>query len=304
MTNIGPYNDHHYSNNNYLTAFNNLSSKPTIINGNDPKSHFTNNKFMNDNTLLHNNLNTNLLDEEIREYSVMIDSKDRNYQIYPDPFNYEVKFHPLPKSKSRHNGKIHTFEEPAPIINDNFTNVRYIKLQEIILPHYHKIRKVQDYDEENDEIQSSWKVNPAQQLNNNMYIVLSLGREYANENYKSTNDVLADGFSTIYYDSKANDTHYFGCTSNGTKYFPKDNLAKIDKLKISFMDPYGNPLSVPHLDKNIHSNMICTCEKETGDDDTTCFKHNLFHPLNPIFQHHIHLKIGIVMPRLSKNNFC
>lgn len=275
----------------------------TIINGYDPKSQFKNHGFKNDGKILHNNLNNILLEEEIREYSVMIDSKDRNYQVYPDPFNYDVLFHPLSKSKTKINNKTIIYEQPNPVINDNFMNVRYIKLQEIILPYYYKIYKAYDYDSDSDEVTESWKINKSFQLPNNMYNILSLGRDFSDDNYKSTNDVLSDSFATIYYDSKANDTHYFGCTSNGIKYFPKDNLGKIDKLKISFMDPYGTPLSVPHLDKNILSNMTCNCENETGDDDTTCFKHNLFHPLNPIFQHHIHFKIGVVMPRLSKNIF-
>ena len=69
------------------------------------------------------------------------------------------------------------------------------------------------------------------------------------------------------------------------------------------MDPYGNSLKCPHLDKRIKSNTVCTCDDSDGDDETDCFMHNLFHPLNPIFQHHINFKIGVVEPRLSKKIF-
>jgi hypothetical protein len=132
---------------------------------------------------------------------------------------------------------------------------------------------------------------------------MSLGSDYADENYKSTNDVLSNSFATIYHDSKANNTHYFGCNSNGLKLFHKDQLGKIDKLKISFMDPYGNYLRCDHVDPTILSGMECCCNDPEGDDDTTCFKHNLQHPLNPIFQHHIHLKVGVVEARLNKTTF-
>ncbi len=81
-----------------------------------------------------------------------------------------------------------------------------------------------------------------------------------------------------------------------TKYFSQDQLAQVNKFKINFMDPYGNPLRCPHLDKTIKSNLECICQDEDGDDDTDCFKHNLFHPLNPIFQHHLHFKIGVWSP--------
>ena len=285
---------------NFQTAFNPLTTIP--VNGYDPKGQFNNHNFVNQNNILHNNLSSILLNEEIREYSVMIDSKDRNYQVYPDPFNYEVKFHPLPKTKEKINGKFVVYEEPAPIINDNFTNVRYIKLQEILLPMYNRVR-IDEEEDDDGEIFKKWKVNINKPIMDNLYIVLSLGGEYADENYKSTNDVLADSFATIYYDSKANNTHYFGCTSNGVKIFPQDQLAKIDKLKISFVDPYGQPIRCQHVDKKIKSNMVCNCEDPEGDDDTDCFKHNLFHPLNPIFQHHLHFKIGVVEPRLSKLTF-
>lgn len=285
---------------NFQTVFNN--AVPIQTNGYDPKGQFINHNFTNKNEILHNNLNSILLNEEIREYSVMIDSKDRNYQVYPDPFNYEVKFHPLPKTREKVNGKMVTYEEPAPTINDNFTNVRYIKLEEAIMPLYYKVKQNIEIDDDGDETKR-WIVDTNKKLTDNLYMVLSLGGEYSDENYRSTNDVLGGSFTTIYYDCLTNSTHYFGYTSNGVKIFPQDQLGKIDRLRITFMDPYGKPIRVPHVNKKILSNMECNCIDPEGDDDTDCYKHNLFHPLNPIFQHHLHFKIGVVEPRLSKMTF-
>ena len=284
---------------NYPGAFNTMPNIP--FNG-DPKSIFYNHGFTNKNDMMHNNLQNILLNEEIREYSVMIDSKDRNYQVYPDPFNYEVRFNPLPKSREKINGKYVTYEEPAPTINDNFINVRYIKFENALLPLYTKIKLHKEKNDDGDIIKS-WKVNKKKMLSDNFYTVLSLGGEYKDANYRSTNDVLSDSFAIIYYDSKKSNTHFMGTSKNGIKIFPQDQLAKIDKLKINFMDPYGVPLSCPHLDKKIKSNFVCNCENSDGDDDTDCFEHNLHHSLNPIFQNHIHFKIGVVEPRLSKKTF-
>lgn len=284
--------------NNFGTAFRPLMNMKIQNCGYDPKSFFVNYDFENRNHILHNNLDKILLNEEIREYSVMIDSKDRNYQVYTDPFNYEVKFRPLPKSRDKNCGKITIHEDPSPTIYDNFTNVRYIKLDSIILPFYTKIKLENEMVD--GEIVENWKIDTTKMLTDDLYVVLSLG-EYTDINYRSTNDVLADSFAIIYYNNRLNDTHYLGSTSNGIKFFPKDQLAKIDKLKISFMDPYGNPIRCPHLDKEIKSNMVCTCKDDSYDVD--CFKHNLFHPLNPIFQHHLHFKIGVVEPRLNKLTF-
>jgi hypothetical protein len=264
--------------------------------GNDLKAGFKTHGFINNNDLLHNNLHSILLYETVQEYSVFIDSKDRNYQVYPDPFRYKVTFHPLNKTIEYQNGIKIVNEIPNPVINDNFVNVRYIKLEQAVLPFYHKIKLKKEKDC-NGEIVKSYVVDTTQPLTDNLYTVLSVGR-YSESNYKSTNDVLSDNFAIIYYNTKINDTHFLGKNNNGIKIFPADNLGVIDYLDISFMNPYGKLLKCEHVKKEIHSNMICECDEEY--EDPHCFKHNLFHPLNPIFQNHLHFKIGVLEPRLSK----
>lgn len=283
----------------YPAVFNPLPNVQTF--GYDPKSMFVNHNFINDGNLRHNNLAKILLNEEIREYSVLIDSKDRNYQVYPNPFQYDVRFSPLPKSKTIINGKTITYEDPNPTINDSFSNVRYIKLEVAILPFYNYITKISEDSCDGDTVETT-SINTLRPLTDNLYIVLSLG-DYSDINYRSTNDVLSDSFAVIYCDKLLNNTHYLGYTYNGIKIFQQDQLAKIDKLRISFMDPYGNKLSCNHLNKNIKSNLECNCIDPCGDDDSNCFKHNLYHPLNPIFQHHLHFKVGVVEPRLKKLTF-
>lgn len=216
--------------------------------------------------------------EHIREYSVLIDSKDRNYQAYPNPFRYSVQFAPL-ISRNDYAGA-------TPIINNSFTNVKYIKLEKIIMPFYNRVRFV----EEAQRLQ----INTLKPLTNNNYLVLSLGDLYSNENYYSTNDVLSESFATIYFDQKQNMTHYLGSAPNGVKQFPSHHLGRINRLDIEFRDPYGELLTCDHLDPTILSNMECHCVDPEGDDDTDCFKHNISHPLNPLFQHHIYLKVGVV----------
>jgi hypothetical protein len=292
---IPPYGD-------YRTAFNGL---PEIkYNGKTPKSIFDNNNFQNTGTL-HNNLHNILLNEEIQEYSVLIDSKDRNYQVFPDPFHYEVTFGPKPRSREVVNGEVITHQDPNPVINDKFINARYIKLEQVVLPFFYKIicKEEPDVDSAREGATiETCKINISKTLPDELYTVMTI-QEYNDTNYKSTNDVLSDSFATIYYDTRINDTHYRGITSNGVNIFRQDQLGEINKFKIDFYDPYGNPLTVDHLDKTIMSNMECNCDNPHGDSDTDCFRHNLFHPLNPIFQHHLHFKVGVIEPRLHKVTF-
>lgn len=212
----------------------------------------------------------------IKEYSVLIDSKDRNYQTYPNPFKYSVHFSPL----THHN----EYMVPTPVIHSAFSNVKYIKLEKVIMPFYNKVMLSEE---------KTLIVNTLKPLTNNHYLVLSIGDKYANENYYSTNDVLSESFSTIYFDQKQNMTHYLGAAPNGLKTFPDNNLGRINRLDIAFMDPYGEVLSCDHLDPSIQSNMVCTCWDPEGDDNTDCFKHNIKHPLNPLFQHHLYFKVGV-----------
>ena len=304
-------------------AFKPLLPEPHLpFQGKQPKAMFDNHGFVNDNTLLQNNLYNELLTQEIKEFSVLIDSKDRNYQVYPNPFHYNVTFAPLPTSRTHGSEKSLVYEDPNPTISLGFENVRYIKLQEVILPIYNKTRryskKMPDLDSRGlPHFVTEEVIDTNHPLTENLYTVMVI-EEYKDINTKSTNDVLSDSFATIYFDETINDSHFMGSTSNGLKVFPPDNLGKIDKLRIRFLDPYGNQLTCPHLDKNIKSGMICTCINDpiVDDDSTerysdstlepeinTCFKHNLHHPLNPLFQNHIQLKVGVVEPYLNKKVF-
>ncbi len=150
---------------NFDTAFNPQKSVP--YNGNT-RGNFTNNKFVNNNDVLHNNLRDNLLNEEVREYSVIIDSKDRNYQVYTNPFQYEVKFKPLSKSREQRGSNYVTYEEPAPVINDSFKNVKYIKLEMAILPIYTDIKRVIKTDEDGETIKT-WEVDKSKMLSDKLY---------------------------------------------------------------------------------------------------------------------------------------
>jgi len=287
---------------NLNTAFNPLPSIP--FNGSQPKAMFNNHGFVNRGDLLHNDLYSIILNEEIREYSILIDSKDRNIEVYPNPFRYKVTFHPLPTTRAKANGRTIIYETPTPVINQEMCNVRYIVLEDVILPFFTTAKIVKK--EIGTEVVLIPKIDTTTQLTDYLYIVLSI-EEYTDVNCRSTNDVLSDSFATIYYDSATNRTHYAGRSRNGIKIFQPDQLGTITTFKIRFMNPYGEELTINDLDRNVASSLQCTCgpnfDPDTTEPDPDCFRHNLFHPLNPVFQHHLHFRVGIVEPRLNKKVF-
>lgn len=110
--------------------------------------------YINKNNLIHNNIGENVLDEHIVEYRLIIDSLDRDIKFYPNPFSFTVQLNPISTSVVRHEEYIDDknkskgkktvetrFEsEPPPHINKEFVNVKYVKLENIILPQFSKIR--------------------------------------------------------------------------------------------------------------------------------------------------------------------
>lgn len=247
--------------------------------GQDPKSGFDNRSFANPGTLLHNNLYNNILSQEIKEYSVLIDSADRNYKVYTDPFEYTVQLGPLPGSRGN--------EIIEPYIQDKFENVRYIKLECAVLPNY--VWTVKNG--------NKIELDGTRQLKDELYVVLNIPDIKITES-SSTNDLLSESFGAIYYDHDIGKHHYMGYSPNAIKVFPPDNLGTINRLNIRFSYPNGEQILCDNLDSKLKQSQ-CDCSKIDRINDN-CFKHNLMHPKNPSFQHHLHFKIGVVQSNLSK----
>lgn len=75
--------------------------------------------------LLQNNIKDNVIVENTTEHTLTIDGADRDFTAYPNPLAFTVRFNP-------------TNETKAPYIPRNFKNVKYIKLDKVILPNKYK----------------------------------------------------------------------------------------------------------------------------------------------------------------------
>lgn len=122
-----------FKSSNYSNNYSNLNDAFSYSNQLIEKSNFTNTK-----QTLHNNLNDNLLSENVVEYLVNIDSDDRKIETYPDPFYYTVSFRSSGKEiyKNFKNQEVELPETPAPVITRAFKNVKFVKLDHIILSKY------------------------------------------------------------------------------------------------------------------------------------------------------------------------
>lgn len=131
---------------------NNMPNNRNAANFNDsysqPDQIIEKTNFDNDGHVLHNNLDDYLLNENVVEYHINIDSDDRRIETYPNPFDYTVIFtsegksiyKPIRKKNGRFDGfeQIELPETPSPVIMRNFKNVKYVKLDHVILSKYNR----------------------------------------------------------------------------------------------------------------------------------------------------------------------
>lgn len=106
---------HNVINTNELNDFNNLNSF-----GFQPK--YDKPQF------IHNNISNNSTIDILVEYTLVIDSIDRNIDKFPNPFKYNVYFNPLSQTTDAY-------------IYREFNNVKYIKLETAILPRKYTFNK-------------------------------------------------------------------------------------------------------------------------------------------------------------------
>jgi hypothetical protein len=84
----------------------------------------------------YNNISKVITNETIVEHALTINSHDRNFLFYKNPYSYTVKFNPMDKSNIKQsNGTYKTIPgDPRPHIKTDFTYIRYFKLELTILP--------------------------------------------------------------------------------------------------------------------------------------------------------------------------
>ena len=202
----------------------------------------------NNGNVIHNNINNNIVNEIITEYTIHIDSADRDIIVYPSPYTFVVSLGGAGKSLGMHtnissNSSKSLFQSlsysgvPAPRIDVDFKNVKYIKLRYIILP-----RNIV-YDLHTDisgNISYTIASTHPTILSNYRYLIMRI-KEIANNNMYSTNDNIKNDCFILYRDS-----NYYDAVSDlwiatqPIKIFYEDDLRNLNKLTIEILIPNNN----------------------------------------------------------------
>jgi hypothetical protein len=210
--------------------------------------------FRNKNMLLHNNVADNILSEYVAEYHVHVDSGDRSISVYPNPCKFtvtfggsgpqEVKQRFIEKSKD---GTQNIFYDkvlipgtPGPVIQRKFKNVKYIKLDYLIMPKTFALTVdasgIYHFSTDTNDLITKYK-----------YIIIKI-KELSSQRIVSTNNIITDDCIIMYPDRLLGGSeNIIYVSSNPSRIFNNGKLGNLDKLTISILDPQGNELIV--LDK-------------------------------------------------------
>lgn len=214
--------------------------------------------FRNQNNLIHNNIQSDVHSEFTVNYTVDIDSKDRNTQTFINPFKYTVSFAPITVGVSSHEEWIDvnnkslgkhmvntTYNGPAaPYITKAFKNIKYIRVDSVILPKYSNIV----YDPNTSE----WIFDSSSDLTKKRYVVMKFTNVDSRYNLSTNTIVESNGIKLIPDTIPTTGNFYYAVPSNANnivKTYNTSLLGNLDKLYIEFYDSEGNLLKYDHVDQ-------------------------------------------------------
>lgn len=259
--------------------------------------------FENKNDLIVNNLNHNILNQDVYDTILQIDSSDRNTKIYPNPFDIKVTFDPSAKTYDRNNNNV--FEgTPKPHIPIDFQNVKFIKLASIILPRHYCLNKKYNNNSDDCNITNkiSWEYDENKTLDNNRILFIQI-KEINNNTYLGTNNTINKSFATmcIFKPIDIAGTYFTCSLYGGAKLFKSSELGNLKSLSIKITDEFGNTIQPVGMDLSCDTPNYCICNnhKYTSEQKEKCVCKYIRHPLNPKFQILMCFRIGFIENELS-----
>ena len=179
--------------------------------------------FRNKNELLHNNINENTITDNITEYTIHIDSLDRDSSMYPNQFKFTTSF----------GGNM------APNISRSFKNVLYIKILNVILPKSIKADDASTMSSDTDDI-----------LENDRYLILKI-KELSDNHTLSTGTTIRDDTIRLLHNDNLG-TYYSEWQSIKNKFaFSPTNLGNINRLSFELFDSHGQQILFQGSDPNV-----------------------------------------------------
>jgi hypothetical protein len=216
----------------------------------------------------------------------------------------KVSFNPSPDTYDKSTGKIFK-GTPGPTIPNDFSCVKYIRLDSIVLPRNYYLKK--KYDKNNEKLdiikKIVWDYDQDKKLNNERFLLINI-KEITNDSNFSTNCNFDNNFGTIYCDKIISSDFYIGVPYGCKKIYKSTNLGNIKTWSIEITDSLGNIIEPYGIDKTCDTPKYCICSSQLFDDKQKekCVCKYIRHPLNPKFQVFMCFKIGILINELNMSH--
>jgi hypothetical protein len=282
--------------NNYSDMYNAFNTNKSTVNMRN---------FRNTNDILYNNIADNILDQNIHEVTLRIDTADRDYNMYPNPYNFKITFNPSLDTTNRNKfgnqsqSDIKWKGSAGPIIYKDFSNVKYVKLDTIFLP---KKKLIKTHDPNNEDILNNieWRYLLNKDILYSRYLTIDIP-EFFNDSIYGTNEKIGNAFGLISTSTYGESDCYQGNTYDCFKSFPTTQLANIKTMTIKITDSFGEQLEMPHLDTRIDTPKYCICDdsRYSAEQKKVCVCSYPRHPLNPRLQMFMIFKIGVISNNIS-----
>lgn len=276
MSNYYPVSNMNMNNNSVFSSYPNSHTPQSIL---LPKK---NKQYQND--TLHDNFRSDeFYNDKITEYIVHVDSGDRDISAFPNPFKYTVSLNKPSRVTYRstdiHGNPISEVMEgaPNPIINKDFSNIKYIKLDRIMLPKYKVLKE---------DVNGDWTSFETSDFSNSIfhdrYVILKIN-QFSNNKVYGTNTNLDSSFGIIYPELDIGNNFFFGNTSNCKNVYRDNQLLSLDSFTVELLDSNGDLLNFRGYD--LGGNYINNILDSTKSD--------LRNPYNTLLQNTMTLKIGV-----------
>lgn len=240
--------------------------------------------------VLYNNMPQRLLDESVTDYKITIMSKDRDLDVYPNPYCFTVTFGSISsttisqekwidvndKSLGKQIVKTTIPSSYAPSIDRSFHNVKYIKFDFIILPIFY--RSIYD------DASGKYMLDSASSLvQNNKYLLLKIKELMPSSTFLATNNMM-NTHAIMFPRSQVSSTHYQYDIIWGKNY-NLSNLGNIQKLTFDIYDENGNQIKFQVFNSAME-------EEEPDTDINNSGNLNNLH--NELLQSTYMLSVGVI----------
>jgi hypothetical protein len=199
--------------------------------------------YNNNGSLVHNNIDNNIFNEYMNDYTLHIDSYDRDLTAFPSAFKFIVSLGGAGTStEKKYDESSNTFKTinytgaPDPRIQRNFHNVKQIILDRLFFPQFcvytRTIVAGVPYYSGKTAVSSKFR-----------YLIVKI-KELDNNKVFSTNNRVSDDSFIIYKDKDlgGSSTEIWLSSYCNKRVYPKSSLKNLDKLTVEIVDPEGNLL--------------------------------------------------------------